>query len=77
MFEKNTAWVFQPCGVFLWMVEEFSVIRVYPAQDEVHAKVGDDDAEEGEDAVDVEKQRLLERFPKFLVQRGGIDEQSD
>ena len=45
-----------------------------PAQNQIYAKIGDDHAQDGEDAVNMEKQWLLEHFPKFFVQRGGLNQ---
>lgn len=47
------------------------------AQEHVYAEIGDEHAQEGKDAIDVEKHRLLEGFPYLLVQWRSIDEQGD
>lgn len=40
--------------------DDASIIRMYPAQKQVHAEIGEGNATEGEDAIDVEKLGLLE-----------------
>jgi ABC-type multidrug transport system fused ATPase/permease subunit len=40
--------------------DDASIIRMYPAQKQVHAKISEGHAEEGKDAVNMEKQGFLE-----------------
>ena len=42
-------------------------------QNQIHAEIGDDDAEESKDAVDMEERRLAEREQHVVEQRHGID----
>ena len=50
---------------------------MYSAQKQIHAEIGDGHAQNGEDAINVEEQRLLEGFPNLFVKRGGVNEQGD
>ena len=40
-----------------------SIISMNPAQNQIYAKISDDHAQDGENAVNVEKQGFLEGFP--------------
>ena len=48
-------------------MSQLSIIGMYPAQKQVHAEIGNQYAKKGKDAINMEKHRLLERFPKLFV----------
>ena len=54
-----------------------SRVAVHAAEDEVDTEVGDQHAQEGDDAVAVEEHGLAEHGQRLAVQRQGVDDERD